>query len=176
MMRPFFITIGGIIASILLFYACNLVYREIEPVFRDSDPYRCGIFQSELPADVADQTKEVYPDLGVMLANAATLQLGDGKRRQIESMARECHTICSLQKMEIQRKEKQIKIDLAAGKFRNNLDLLSRELNELNKMKTEWLKGHRTRYDRGVSLLDPEELKTWIYIESGLKPFPRGTR
>ncbi len=175
-MRPFFIIIGGISASILLIYACNLVYREIEPVLRDSDPYRCGIFQSELPADVAEQTKEVYPDLGVVLANATTLQLSDGKRKQIESMAKECHTICSLQKMEIHRKEKQIKIDLAAGKFRNNLDLLSRELNELNKMKKDWLRGHRTRYDRGVALLNPEELKIWIYIESGMKPFPRGTR
>lgn len=161
---------------IIFAYSCHLLYREIEPDLNENHPYRCGIYHSEIYAEKKDIEKEIYPDLGILLANAKTLQLSREKYQKITVMAKECHEICSLQKAQIHYKEMELKKLIVQYKTKNNLDLLSKKLNEIYKLKILWLKGHRKRYEKGVQLLNPEELKTWIYIESFLKPFPEGTR
>lgn len=176
-MRNFFkkkITISLLLITVG--YSCHLVYREIKPDLNEKHPYRCGIYQSKIYAEKKDIEKEIYPDLGIMLANAEILQLSNQKKKKIHKMARECNEICILQKAQIRAQEIELKKLLALNKTKNNLDLLSKKLNKIYKMKIEWLKGHRERYEAGVKLLDPEELRSWIYIESQLKPFPKGTK
>ena len=116
--------------------------------------------------------QEVYPDLGLMLANREVLIINDQTMKKIEQLARNCYQICSQEKEIIRQKQDALKLRLKKSGQKGDLTRVAAALNEIEILKKKWLHGHFQRYQQGIALLTPPELKDWIHIEQMVKPFP----
>ncbi len=160
------------VSAAALLVSCRFDRRE-DFDFSPSQPLRCGIFKSYY--FVRDIQEEVYPDLGLLLANASRLRLTKAQKEKIESAARHCTELCELQKDHLKQMQEEIKSALALNEIHGDLTLLAKEVQAFEKAKAEWLSGHAARYRAGLKLLTPLELHAWQTAERELKALPAPT-
>lgn len=149
--------------------SCRLERRE-DFDFSVDTPLRCGIFRSYY--FVRDIREEVYPDLGLVLANSARLGLSSTQQSRLTTLARECTELCEVRKDHLRLMQEDIKAKLALNEIKGNLALLAREVQAFERAKAEWLRGHEARYHAGTSILTEAQHARWKQAESYLKPFP----
>lgn len=149
--------------------ACRLERRE-DFDFSVDTPLRCGIFRSYY--FVRDIREEVYPDLGLVLANSARLALDDSQKGRLTSLARQCTELCEVKKDHLRLMQEDIKAKLALNEIKGNLALLAREVQAFERAKSDWLREHAARYHAGVGVLTEGQQARWRQAESYLKPFP----
>ncbi|GAB4438623.1 MAG: hypothetical protein OHK0011_21360 [Turneriella sp.] len=163
----------GVIVLLLLVMlaqaSCRLERRE-EFDFSVDTPLRCGIFRSYY--FVRDIHEEVYPDLGLVLANSGQLGLSASQQSRLTSLARECTELCEVKKDHLRLMQEDIKAKLALNEIKGNLALLAREVQAFERAKIEWLRQHAARYHAGISVLNESQQARWQQAESYLKPFP----
>ncbi len=157
------------LAVIFLVAACRLERRE-DFDFSVDTPLRCGIFRSYY--FVRDIQEEVYPDLGLVLANSARLGLSSAQQSRIATLARECTELCEVRKDKLRLMQQDIKAKLALNEIKGNLALLAREVQAFERAKAEWLREHEARYHLGTQVLTEMQQARWKQAESYLKPFP----
>lgn len=148
---------------------CRLERRE-DFDFSVDTPLRCGIFRSYY--FVRDIREEVYPDLGLVLANSARLGLDSAQHARLSAQARECTELCEVKKDQLRLMQEDIKAKLALNEIQGNLSLLAREVQAFERAKAAWLREHEARYHAGTSILTEEQRARWKRAESYLKPFP----
>lgn len=156
----------------LLHAACRLERRE-EFDFSVETPLRCGIFHSYYL--VREIREEVYPDLGLVLANAARLGLSAAQQSRLTKLARECTERCEVKKDQLRLMQENIKAKLALNEIKGNLALLAREVQAFERAKADWLREHAARYHAGTSELTEAQQARWRQAESYLRPFPAVT-
>jgi hypothetical protein len=149
---------------------CRLERRE-DFDFSVDTPMRCGIFRSYY--FVREIQEEVYPDLGLVLANSARLGLSPTQDAQLSARARECAELCEVRKDHLRLMQEDIKAKLALNEIKGNLALLAREVQAFERAKAEWLREHEARYRAGINILTEEQQARWKKAEAYLKPFPR---
>ncbi|MCX7633038.1 MAG: hypothetical protein N2Z22_06885 [Turneriella sp.] len=154
---------------VLSVMACRLDRRE-EFDFSPEQPLRCGIFRSYY--FVREVQEEVYPDLGLVLANARRLRLRADQIKVLTERARECTELCTVKKDQLRLMQEEIKQKLALNEIQGNLSLLAKEVRAFEAAKREWLNGHAQRYRRGLELLDAGQRAEWLVAENALKPLP----
>lgn len=160
------------VSAAALLMNCRFDRRE-DFDFSPSQPLRCGIFKSYY--FVRDIQEEVYPDLGLVLANASRLRLTNIQKEKIENAARHCTELCELQKDHLKQMQEEIKAALALNEIHGDLTLLAKEVRAFEKAKGEWLRGHAARYRDGLKLLTPIESREWQTAEQQLKALPPPT-
>jgi hypothetical protein len=148
---------------------CRLERRE-DFNFSADTPLRCGIFRSYY--FVREIQEEVYPDLGLVLANSGRLGLSPTQHAQLSARARECTELCEVRKDQLRLMQEDIKAKLALNEIKGNLALLAREVQAFERAKAEWLREHQARYHAGISLLNEAQRARWRQAESYLKAFP----
>jgi hypothetical protein len=153
----------------LLQAACRLERRE-DFDFSVDTPLRCGIFRSYY--FVRDVQEEVYPDLGLLLGNAARLGLSASQQTRLTALARECTELCEVKKDRLRIMQEDIKAKLALNEIKGDLALLAREVQAFERAKAEWLREHAARYRAGLSVLNESQRARWQQAESYLKPLP----
>lgn len=162
-------TLNISVAILALATGCRLERRE-DFDFTPSQPMRCGIFKSYY--FVRDVKEEIYPDLGIVLANANRLKMSTDQHADISGRARTCTELCEVRKDNLRIMQEEIKRKLALNEIRGNLNLLAKEVREFEAAKKEWLKEHAARYREGVSRLSEDQRALWVTAEKSLKPLP----
>lgn len=162
-------SLGILLGVVFLVVACRLERRE-DFDFTPTQPMRCGIFKSYYL--VREIKEEIYPDLGMLLANASRLQLGENQKAEIAIRARHCTELCEVRKDNLRLMQEEIKRRLALNEIKGNLKLLAKEVNEFENAKREWLKEHTARYHEGLTLLSESQRAMWVSGEKALKPLP----
>lgn len=152
--------------------ACRLERRE-DFDFSVETPLRCGVFRSYYL--VRDIREEVYPDLGLVLANSARLGLNGAQQSRLTTLARECTELCEVKKDHLRLMQEDIKAKLALNEIKGNLSLLAREVQAFERAKANWLREHAARYHAATSELTEAQQARWRQAESYLRPFPAGT-
>lgn len=154
---------------LLLQVACRLERRE-DFDFSADQPLRCGIFKSYY--FVRQISEEVYPDLGLVLANRRRLALEAQQAEKIETHARHCTELCEVRKDQLRLMQEAIKAKLALNEIKGDLRLLAKEVREFESAKAEWLKEHQSRYQTGLLELTEGQRALWAPAEAFLKRFP----
>ncbi|MFO1472522.1 MAG: hypothetical protein U1F27_15980 [Turneriella sp.] len=149
--------------------ACRLERRE-DFDFSADQPLRCGIFKSYY--FVRQISEEVYPDLGLVLANRKRLALEPQRAAAVETHARHCTELCEVRKDQLRLMQEAIKAKLALNEIKGDLRLLAKEVREFEAAKAEWLKEHAARYRTGLLELTEPQRALWAPAESFLKRFP----
>lgn len=155
--------------ALAVFAGCRLERRE-DFDFSATQPLRCGIFKSYY--FVRDIREEVYPDLGLVLANGSRLALSAGQRSQLAENARVCTEICEVAKDKLRLMQEEIKAKLALNEIKGDLRLLAKEVREFDAAKLAWLRDHADRYHRGLEILTEPQRAQWLQAENYLKPLP----
>lgn len=135
---------------------------------------RCGIFKSYY--FVRDVREEIYPDLGLVFANAARLSMSDDQKKEMAARARVCTELCEVRKDNLRIMQEEIKRRLSLNEIKGNLNLLAKEVNEFEMAKKEWLKEHAARYHEGLMQLNEGQRALWVTAEKNLKPLPAAPR
>lgn len=148
---------------------CRLERRE-DFDFSPAQPLRCGIFKSYY--FVRDIREEVYPDLGLVLANGARLALTASQRSRLEGSARICTETCEVTKDKLRLMQEELKARLALNEIKGDLRLLAKEVRAFEAAKNAWLKEHAERYHRGLDILTEPQRAQWHQAEMYLKPLP----
>lgn len=154
---------------LLLQTACRLERRE-DFDFSVDQPLRCGIFKSYY--FVRQISEEVYPDLGLVLANRRRLALEPQRAEALEKHARHCTELCEVRKDQLRLMQEAIKAKLALNEIKGDLRLLAKEVREFEAAKLEWLKEHAARYHAGLAELTEGQRALWAPAESYLKHLP----
>ncbi len=149
--------------------SCKLSPDKDEVNFSKAVSYRCGIFFSHIYEK--DIKEEVYPDLGLLLANKTTVGLSAAQVRLLEKRARQCTHQCNLQKEAIYLKQKALQKHIKQNKIKGDLQRVSARLNEIANDKRAWLASHKKRYLSAIETLDPMALSQWLVIEQMVRPF-----
>lgn len=149
--------------------ACRLERRE-DFDFSKDQPLRCGIFKSYY--FVRQISEEVYPDLGLVLANRKRLVLEGSRAETVERHARHCTELCEVRKDQLRIMQEAIKAKLALNEIKGDLRLLAKEVNEFEAAKAEWLKEHAARYRAGLAELTEGQRALWSPAEAYLKRLP----
>jgi hypothetical protein len=157
----------------LLALACRFDRRE-DFDFSVDQPLRCGIFKSYY--FVRDVQQEIYPDLGMLLANEKKLGLSVSQSESIQTGARHCTELCEVRKDNLRLMQERIKEKLALNEIKGNLRLLAKEVREFEAAKAEWLAEHAARYHAGVANLTEPQRAIWAQAERLLKPLPDITK
>lgn len=162
---------GLLLGALLLLTACRLERRE-DFDFSPNQPLRCGIFKSYY--FVRQVSEEVYPDLGLVLANSRRLALAPGQYEAVERHARNCTELCEVHKDQLRLMQEAIKAKLALNEIKGDLRLLAKEVREFESAKAEWLASHATRYRAGLLEITEGQRALWSPAESFLKRLPPG--
>lgn len=155
--------------SALVQPACRLERRE-DFDFSADTPLRCGIFRSYFL--VREVREEIYPDLGLLLANAPRLGLSGEQQSRLSAMARQCTELCEIKKDQLRLMQEDIKARLALNEIKGDLSLLARQVQAFERAKAEWLQAHAARYHMLSEVLNEAQRAQWQQAESYLKPFP----
>jgi len=158
--------LGLILAFVV---GCRFERRE-DFDFSIDQPLRCGIFKSYY--FVREVKEEIYPDLGLLYANRARLELSEDQSQAILTRARQCTELCEVEKDNLRLLQEAIKEKLALNEIKGDLHLLAKEVREFEAAKAQWLAAHRERYHQGVALLTEAQRARWVLGERSLKPFP----
>lgn len=153
----------------MLHLGCRLERRE-DFDFSADQPLRCGIFKSYY--FVRQISEQVYPDLGLVLANRRRLALAPQQIEAVEKHARHCTELCELRKDELRLMQEAIKAKLALNEIKGDLRLLAKEVREFDAAKAVWLSEHAARYRAGLAELTEGQRALWAPAESFLKPLP----
>ena len=153
----------------LLQVHCRLERRE-DFDFSADQPLRCGIFKSYY--FVRQISEEVYPDLGLVLANRGRLALEPQRVEAVEKHARHCTELCEVRKDQLRLMQEAIKAKLALNEIKGDLRLLAKEVREFEAAKAEWLKEHAMRYRAGLTELTEGQRALWTPAESFLRRLP----
>jgi hypothetical protein len=156
-------------ALALLLTGCRFERRE-DFDFSVDQPLRCGIFQSYY--FVRDIREEVYPDLGLVIANKRPLDLTAAQVDSISEAARHCTELCIVKKDQLRLMQEAIKEKLALNEIKGDLRLLAKDVKEFETAKREWLHDHQTRYREGLKLLTEQQRAQWVFAENKLAPLP----
>lgn len=155
---------------LIVLSGCRLERRD-DFDFSPDAPLRCGIFRSYY--FVREVQEEVYPDLGLVLANTRSLQLSQSQVVRLENAARECVEICEVKKNHLRLMQEEIKAKLALNEIKGDLKLLAKDVRAFENSKAEWLQGHAARYHSGLNILTEAQRARWKQAESYLRAFPR---
>ena len=147
--------------------ACRVLSGKNSLLINEKSAFRCGIFFD--PHFENEKVEQVYPDLGLVLANADNIGLDDTTFDRLEGHAKNCYAICNFQKRIIYEKVNEAK-RLSINK--KSLQQVVPLLQEVDNMKLKWLKGHQERYTTGLKELNIFQLKDWLFLEQFVKPFP----
>lgn len=156
-------------ALALLLTACRFERRE-DFDFSVDQPLRCGIFQSYY--FVRDVREEIYPDLGLVIANRRPLNLTATQVVSIGEAARHCTELCIVKKDRLRLMQETIKEKLALNEIKGDLRLLAKDVKEFEIAKRDWLQEHQTRYHEGLKLLSEPQRAQWVFAENKLAPLP----
>lgn len=154
---------------LLLQIGCRLERRE-DFDFSADQPLRCGIFKSYY--FVRQISEEVYPDLGLVLANRRRLALEPQRVEAVEKHARHCTELCEVRKDQLRLMQEAIKGKLALNEIKGDLRLLAKEVREFEAAKAEWLAEHAARYRAGLAELTEGQRALWVPAEAFLKRLP----
>lgn len=149
--------------------ACRIERRE-DFDFSTDVPLRCGIFKSYY--FVREVKEEIYPDLGLVLANRKRLALEPGTQSDLENAARHCTELCEVKKDELRVMQEAIKAKLKLNEIKGDLRLLAKEVREFEAAKAAWLAEHGARYHKGLALLSEGQRALWSPAENFLKRLP----
>jgi hypothetical protein len=149
-------------------FACRLERRE-DFDFSVDQPLRCGIFQSYY--FVRDVKEEIYPDLGLVVANGQSLALSATQATDLKGAARVCTELCTVQKDQLRLMQEKIKAKLALNEIKGDLRLLAHDVRAFEAAKRDWLVAHRTRYHKGLELLSEPQRAKWALAEQRLTPW-----
>lgn len=154
---------------VVALFACRLERRD-DFDFSPDTPLRCGIFRSYY--FVREIQEEVYPDLGLVLANARFLHLSQSQMALLQDRARECTERCEVSKDRLRLMQEEIKAKLALNEIKGDLRLLAKEVRAFENAKAQWLAEHAARYHNGLGILTEAQRARWKQAESYLKPLP----
>lgn len=149
--------------------ACRIERRE-DFDFSTDVPLRCGIFKSYY--FVREVKEEIYPDLGLVLANRKRLALEPGTLAELENAARHCTELCEVKKDDLRLMQETIKAKLKLNEIKGDLRLLAKEVREFEAAKAVWLAEHSVRYHKGLALLSEGQRALWAPAENFLKRLP----
>lgn len=149
--------------------SCRLERRE-DFDFSTDHPLRCGVFKSYY--FVREVKEEVYPDLGLVVANRKRLALDESQHSSLQSSARACTELCEVKKDALRVMQEAIKAKLALNEIKGDLRLLAKEVREFEAAKAEWLAEHAARYHKGMEILSEGQRAQWVVAERFLKPLP----
>lgn len=138
-----------------------------------NQPYRCGVYHSYIYETETEH--QVYPDTGVIVANAAVLKLTPAQKEAFTDSARSCYEQCESQKQLIHLEEERLKELLKTNKIKGDMSQVAHKLNEIEAMRINWLREHRKRYEKSLEMLTPRQLMQWLPVENNFKAFPPET-
>lgn len=179
--------IRTIVALSLLFLAffgmfgllhCRFIQRD-DYVLSNNVPHRSGLLENHL--FTGKPTLRAYPDLGLVLANAQILKLHNVQLLRLKRRAVYCQEKTEPLKKEIKRAELDLKGKLALSKLQDSplkngkLAKVAPELNEIEKMRENWLRIHEQCYRSGLSILTFSQRMEWLPIENLMLPLPGNT-
>jgi len=152
-----------------LLISCKLNQKE-EWNLDVKEPYRCGIYKSYY--FVREVQQKVYPDLGLLIANAPKLRLTDSQLLALRENARQCAELCEIEKDQLRLMQEKIKEKLALNEVKGDLRKLAHDVSGYNTAFEHWLKGHTARYRTGKMGLAADAQPLIAQIESHLTPLP----
>lgn len=160
--------ITGLIPLILL--ACRLERRE-DFIFSIDQPMRCGIFKSYF--FVREVREEIYPDLGMVVANAEKLGVSGKDRESLADRARQCTELCEVKKDNLRLMQEEIKRKLALNEIRGDLSRVQRDVREFEDAKKFWLADHARRYRAALGTLNEAVRAKWNAASVKFLPLPK---
>jgi len=134
----------------LILLACSLERRN-DFNFTVDQPMRCGIFKSYF--FVREVKEEIYPDLGMLIANAAKLNIEGNLQNRLIDAARGCTEECEVAKDNLRLIQEEIKRKLALNEIKGDLSKVASDVRRFETAKKNWLRDHSRRYNAGLAML-----------------------
>ena len=152
-----------------LLISCKLNQKE-EWNLDVKEPFRCGIYKSYY--FVRDVQQKIYPDLGLLVANASKFRLSETQIISLRENARQCTEFCEIEKDQLRLMQEKIKEKLALNEVKGDLRKLAHDVAIYNTAFEQWLRAHAARYRAGKKLLPLDTQPHISILEAQLSQLP----